>query len=375
MNGNDSWQYWIKGLLLLTAGLLTLSCFMKDKGVFVSPETTNICNPDDAGIIKEYLRADEKYHMVPVPTKLDQTTVLILTKQELNDVPSQARAGKISRLAVFYDLKKLLPDFERFLREQEKDVREIYCEAWSVIALAQIGQDQNQTAHNYYPILLKRADFQKYHRLMFVVCDALNTEQAMAQFRSWISQYVQALNEKIKYENNPVKKDQLDIDLANIQDFSAIDVSDLTEAVEMRQKVLQMPDLSPRIKKLTEFYMDDDDLLNEWAAIKLTREAQAQKEAVDLIKHELRIMAELYKPLAEKSLPADDEETEVVEEEMSDEQDMIREASLKMARCLRAAVYFGSELTQDQTVWLKRQFDYGVDPLALRPNWNYSSGR
>ncbi|MCP4249357.1 MAG: hypothetical protein GY778_20125, partial [bacterium] len=121
-----------------------------------------------------YYEAEQKYHIVPVPTPLDRGAAADFVNEHLSEDVSYAHLRKLSSLAVFYDLGETANGFADLLNKTETD-RTSYARAALVVStLAWVGNDtQVGTAQQYYRSLLHRAKVDRDRQVMYQACDSL----------------------------------------------------------------------------------------------------------------------------------------------------------------------------------------------------------
>src|ERR1700726_2918070 len=111
--------------------------------------------PDQDRLIG-YLHANPKYFSVPVPTPLARSVVVDFLSAALKSPQPLETLRKLVRLAVFYDVREVAPEFDSLLAGHDREAGDTRRFALAIIALTWIGDDQQKLrAKNHFESLLK----------------------------------------------------------------------------------------------------------------------------------------------------------------------------------------------------------------------------
>ncbi|UCE58240.1 MAG: hypothetical protein JSU63_12445 [Phycisphaerales bacterium] len=309
--------------------------------------------------LEEYLEADEKYNVVPVPTPLDKETVAKFVRNHVDDKQTGPRMEKLVRLATFCDLRDCVKVFEDVLAKKEHEPDDYARSAAALCAIAWIGNDQEQgDAKTYFHALLGRTKVRPHLRQMAGVCFAFGPKEGTAKLNQWIQSEVDKLEAAWQeHEQNGREQEAEDARRALVALRSNRDsmIARLERANGIRGEIEEMPKPSMRIPKLAKYYIDTSkestSELSYWSAMKLIRIAEQDAALQPSIAKHFMGMAQTF---AKSSQP--------------DEQ---YKFDLYRARCLRAVEFFDEELDEENREWLDKQDDGGTAALALRPEWKY----
>ena len=375
MAGRTRLPLWV---MLSVVLVVALTCIVrKDKGGNMKSETTaDFTARREFEIIRGFLIADSKYNIVPLPTGLDPENVLNFVRAELITSGSTQKLQKLSELTIFYNPKNLTADFLTFLMENEKNKGNCDLSLICIITLTWIAEDQDLLqAQNYFQKLLQRSIFPDNRHMILQTCNALNSQQALAQVKTWLNMQTNQIDRKIeelKGQSTTTDIRRLEEKKKALESFLKNDVGKLEAYINERIAIETINDSSERLKKITLFYLHDFSEQWYWAAMKLVRQAGQTEEAKQAVALEFLKLSQAYaiddkryKQLEAQYNEDDDaqyDDTELVE---------LHSAILKRTRCLRAAEFFGATLDTGISTWLSKQEDMGTDPLGLRPNWKY----
>jgi len=308
-----------------------------------------------------YLAANTKYNVVPLPAIEDRAEAVRFVREHLTSTQSLGNLRKLSRLAVFYQLRETSGGFEKLLTGKEEDATSVSKAAVALVTLAWIGNEA-QVAHaqEYFQQLQNGADIEAQRQPMLEVCRALGSPAAIAQHRQWLTTHVQAAQRQLadaEREHRSRQVSGLRNEVDELEEYLGGDVARAESEIALRQRVLQ---LSPteQISRLARLYLETEDdatpALAYWAGMTLQR---VSSRTPDLRAHIARTFVERAR---EHEKPADpgDEEYELLR-----------------AKALRAAQLFGASLDTQQLTWLHTQRDTGSDLLAWRPQWRYVEDR
>lgn len=330
----------------------------------------------DTKVIDAFLRADAKYHIVPVPTGVDRQNVLEIVKSKLPGCRATPQLRKLSELAIFHNLKDLTPDFLAVLRENERLPGDIDLSFVCIITLGWIaeGEQAGQT-ESHFRNVLERAVFPQDRVMVLGACDALGKSEALARARGWLERQADAISRKIdqqKATSTPGDLKRLEKRRETVHRFLKNQMRALEDLVAERDAVEAAREDGTMLGKLTALYLDDTRERWYWAAMKLVREADQSEQAGQAVAAELLTLSQKYviddRKFEQMAAQYDeDDEAQYEDSELAE----LHMAILTRARCLRAAEFFGCTLDPDKSAWLAKQEDAGTDPLALRPDWEY----
>lgn len=375
MVGRARLSLWV---MLSVVLVVAITCVVrKDKGDNMKSETTaDFASSRDIEIIRAFLHADSKYYVVPLPTGLDPKNVLNVIRSELSSCQSMRELRKLSGLAIFYNQKDLAPDFLTFLRENERLNANLDLSFVSIITLAWIAEgEQLLQTQIHFQKLLHRASFPNNRRMVLWTCDALGSQEAITQVKTWLNEQANAINRKIddlKSQSTPENVRPLEEKRDWINRFLKNEMQDLEDLIRERTAVEGVEESATRLAQLARLYLNDIKEQSYWAAMKLIREAHQSEQAKQAVASAFLKLSQTY-VIDDKQFEQmeaqynEDDEAQYEDAELAE----LHKAVLNRARCLRAADFFGATLDTGKSTWLSKQEDVGTDPLALRPNWKY----
>ncbi|MCH7813521.1 MAG: hypothetical protein IID40_05820 [Planctomycetes bacterium] len=308
--------------------------------------------------LRLYYEAEQKYHTLPVPTPLDRGAAVDFVNEHLSDDVSYAHLGKLSGLALFYDLGETADGFAGLLKKTETDRTSYARSAVVLITLAWVGDDARvATARQYYRRMLHRAEVDRDRQVMLQTCDAFGGEVGTKELREWLQTEIDALEKEaadLGQQGDENGAFMVRNRLNQVEEFLKFSVPDIDAANVVRKEIEDLAKPEEQIRRLARAYLPDGrDVLAQvegWAGIKLLHLAAGRPRLQGLMGSEFARLAKRY-----------------------GQQDPKRqeELDLKRAKCLRAAEYFGYALDAEHAAWLADQRDHGADLIALRPNWEY----
>ncbi len=359
--------------LMLAAALLGAACREKEKTMAHETDTQGAARIDPR--IEAYLKVETKYHIAPPPTGLAKATVEAALEARVTPAAGPATLKQLAALALYYDARAAAPAFAGLLSGREESPADQQRAATALVALGWLAADAEarERAQSAFAGLLERARTAEPRAVLLPACDALSPGAALAAYQRWLGARIGELDDAIaaaKKQGKELRDEQLLRDAC--QEFLAGPVKRLAAATAKRQELNGLADDAARIGPLAELYLGDITELNQWAGYRLIqlagRDADLRKAAAAAF---LALAEKLPVPPPEAAASeADDADAPADEDEDEAEGDR-REAALRLARCLRAAQFFGAALGEEQADWLKGEGDTGTDLLALRPDWQY----
>ncbi len=310
-------------------------------------------NGNDNARLEGYFHGESKYNVLPVPAPLDRALASAFVLRELPSALDPDAARKLSRLAIFHDLRDTADGFLRLLRLGEPTARDVGRSVAAITALVWIGdQAQTAAARQRYAELLRRDDVEEQRETLLDAAYALGPGEGSAALQQAISASVAGLRFRIS-ELRPPKPvpivENLESRIDRLGEFSAREIKALDRANGIRQEILADTNSASQISALVVLYLEIHPQatrrLAEWAAYRLLRVSDRSKAGVVLLE----------------------------EAQRHDRKDEARQKELDLvhARALRAAAFLEASLTPETRIWLGTSRDNGTDLLALRPDWPY----
>lgn len=307
-----------------------------------------------------YLEAESKYFVVPILTPLDRTTAIRFVIEQVTLKQTVEKMRKLSRLAIFYNLKETAPVFGNLLQRNEQQLSDYQRSALAIIALAWIGDDkQRQAAQSYFHSLQDRANVQQLRDIMLEATDALGPAEGTGNHRRWVEAEVTRLNalaQQYQEQSKHNEEQGIQIQIDELEDHLHTKVVVVEKSNTVRQALLALP-AETQLPRLATLYIGDTadatPELSFWSAMMLLRLAEQGGSMRENIAREFLHLAQQY----ERKDP-----------QWQAHIDLLR------ARCLRAVEYFAPPLVGPNHTWLLNQEDHGTDLLALRPHWKYPAG-
>ncbi|MCP4246025.1 MAG: hypothetical protein GY778_03155 [bacterium] len=309
--------------------------------------------------LQRFLGADFKHGVAPVPTGLDQQTVLRCLENEVTDTQVIGRMKRLVQLANYYDLNGATAVFTNLLNKKENKPDEYDRSALALIALAWIGDPGRRTeARHYYHTLLGWTPVDPHLHRMEEVCDAFGPDEGTDRLRVWLEKEVNAKRSdmaKQEQAGNDAAARGTRRNLLSLTEFVGTRIPRLDRINAIRTAIEGKAGRASRLPDLTEYYVDTSmkswPELSYWCAMKLMRYAKADPSMRPRIAAEFMKRARAF--------------------DRHDNADRQYEFDINRARAMRAAVFFGQELGEQDRAWLDQQTDAGTDVLALRPDWAY----
>ncbi len=327
-------------------------------------------------IVRGFLRADSKHHLVPLPTGLDPKNVLTVVRSKLINSRSIQELRKLSELTIFYNQKDLAQNFLTFLQENEKLNGNLDLSFVCVITLAWIAEEEQllQT-QTHFQKLLHKAEFPENRTRVLQTCDAFSSKEAAAQVKAWLNEQANAINRKIdefRRQSTLENIGSLEEKRDWINRFIRNEIQDIEDLIRQRAAMEAAEESGTKLSQFAKLYLNDIVEQSYWAAMKLIREADKSEQTRQVIASEFLKLSQTYviddKQFEQMEAQYDeDDEAQYEDAELAE----LHKAVLNRARCLRAAEFFGATLDTGKSTWLSKQEDVGTDPLALRPNWKY----
>lgn len=355
-------------LLILAVVLTGSACRAKETSMAHETDTQGAARIDPR--IEAYLKVETKYHIAPPPSGLAPQAVQAALEARVTPAAGPATLKQLAALALYYDARAAAPAFAGLLTGREESAADQQRAATVLVALGWLadaaGRERAQAA---YAGLLERARTAEPRAILLPAADALTPGAALGATQRWLAARVAELEDAIAAAKKQGKEAPDEALLRDAcQEFLAGPLERLAKAAATRQELNALPADGQRISPLAELYLGEISELNEWAGYRLiqiaARDAESRKAAAAAC---LALAAKLPVP---PPAAAEDADADADEDEDEAEGDR-REAALRLARCLRAAQFFGATLGKEQADWLKGETDAGTDLLALRPDWRY----
>jgi len=370
-------------------------------------------NATDRNVLTAYLGVDEKLRGAALPATLKRQIVVDRLESELAESQKLSRLNRIARLAAFYNTYEHTDPFLQIAAQPASDYPSF---AQRMVGTETIGWIGNEAAQNLARSSLGRAlstiQPEKIVRMRVVkVFRAWGNTLDPAALNSWIqnaeNQQLKLL-EQAKAAGDTAQADTIEDEIYALRAFRDLEVGITNTENALRTETTALPE-QQRIPRLAELYLIDTPGSSEdmayWAAIALLRLRDAIPELELQIGNTFATLSTRFlEPTAEAIASAEeqepDEDVEADEpldvlpldpddepdaDELAEEKalkqaeselgysddDIQLELDLARARCLRAAIFFGISLTDEDAEWLARQNDHGTDLLAIRTDWNY----
>jgi len=318
----------------------------------------SVIAPTDEQRLAAYLRADEKYHTVPVPAPVDRAVAVRFTTDEVPRASAPAAMRRLVRLALLHDLRETADAFTQVLQATETQPPDFDRSAFAVVALAWLGDGPRvQTAQRYFQSLQRRASAERNRQAMLEACLALGPAEGTAGHREWVGREIatlEALAARHQQQGQAREERAIRMRIDQLREYLLVDVARADRALAVRSR-LDAVAPEARAEQLAALYVggggEATPEVSWWAGLTLVRSAAGGPSRRD------RLGAELLK-LARANQAPPPGQTPL-------------EADLRRARALRAAEFLGVALEARDRDWLQAQTDPGTDVLALRPGWNY----
>jgi hypothetical protein len=304
--------------------------------------------------LNEYMEISAKYRVVPVPTGLDRAAVIRFVNGRVTPVQSPPGMRKLLRLAAMYDARATAESFAAILGKPEREASDFARSAVSVAAVGWLGDEaQWRRAQRHYHDMLRRLRDDGLREAFLDAAFFLGPDEPTDELKRWAEQRHAALMaQAAKASRDEARRLELAAD--DLDEFIRLEIPRLDEADQVRERLRTLTDPGGRAARLLSLYLleakEATPRLSEWAAFALVRMADENDATRAPIAGECLKAARRYV----KTAPADQAEFD-----------------LNRAKALRAAVFFGQRLTEEDTAWLAAQEDAGTDLLALRPDWKY----
>ncbi|MEX2220139.1 MAG: hypothetical protein WD749_15425 [Phycisphaerales bacterium] len=316
--------------------------------------------------VEAYLEADTRYSVAPIPTPVEPATAVAVVLPRITRAGSAETIRRVARMVIFHDLAATTGAWDRMLAGGEADPHTVAKSAWSVAALAWLGdQERRQRAAKAFGDLLLRADPERSHPDITEAALALGGDEQLQAMRTWLERRaaeLEAQSKKPDPSRPPAAAQHLSVRADQLQQIVGMDIPGWKRTFATRAKAAALPPV-PRAAKLAALYCETDEESDTplvwWSACTLIRLPwkvdQDGKRAPD---PELRTaIAEAFLAIARAH-----------EREDPDNQE---EIDLTRQRALHAAVFFGGVPTEQERLWLYKRPERGVDLLVLRPDFQY----
>lgn len=367
----------------------------------------------ERNVLTAYLGVDEKLRGAALPATLERQLVVDRLKSELANPQKLSRLNRIARLAAFYNTYEHADAFLRIAAQPASDYPSF---EQSMVATETIGWIGNEATQNLARSSLGRA-------LSTTQPEKIIRMRVAKVFRAWgdtldpavLSGWVQKgetrqlkLLEQAQAAGNMAQAETIEDEIDALRAFRDLEVGIANNENALRTETTALPE-QERIPRLAELYLIDtpgsSEYIAYWAAISLVRLRDAAPELeLQIGKSFAALSTRFLEPTAEAIASAEeqeqDEDIEADEpfdalpldpddvpdvDELAEEKalkqaeselgysddDIQLELDLARARCLRAAIFFGILLTDEDAEWLARQNDHGTDLLAVRTDWDY----
>jgi hypothetical protein len=332
------------------------AAFLRTEGTLMLELRT----PDQDRLIG-YLHANPKYFSVPVPTPLARSVVVDFLSAALKSPQPLETLRKLVRLAVFYDVREVAPEFDSLLAGHDREAGDTRRFALAIIALTWIGDDQQKLrAKNHFESLLKGFPDKSHRDRMLEACDALGPREGTQALRDWVARAIAQLNsnlERLRQQKQSDEAESSEDQIDELEEFIAVDLAAQDRTNTIRNSIDSRPSVDDVIPQIALLYIGDapeaTPPLSEWAGMKLVRLANPADNYRTRIAAQFVDISKRYQTAEEKQRA---------------------QAILFRTRALRAAEFFGQKLDSANSSWLAAQPDSGIDSLALRPNWKYPAG-
>jgi hypothetical protein len=324
---------------LLSAGVFVIRATPQKRKSNMAP-----AQPSDLERLQRYYDTSTKYYPAPVPAPLDRSTAIAFVNSKANPATPPEKMRKLTRLAIFYELRETAAAFIGVLTGAESQPDAIVRSALALIALAWIGdQGQQARAQEYYRGLQSRASVDLHRDIMLEVVEAFGPREGTGSHRQWIQAAIRTLEAQLKQDqaNRNVAGANLAEEKINaLTEYLNFQLARVDRSFSLRQMIESLAP-SAQIAQLVPLALgtspEATPQLGFWASMRLIRMAQAFRD---------QIGATFLSQAPLLAAPA---------------QELFR------ARALRAAEFFGRPPAAPDVQWLAGHPDTRVDPLVLRP--------
>lgn len=304
--------------------------------------------------LKDYFEASTKYAGVPVPSGLDSADVVAFVQQHVKPDETVRRMRKLARLAEVYDARDCAAAFADILKLTEQNEMDFARSAVAVGAIGWLGDDGEwTTAQGYFHGMLTRAHHDGLRDVFKQACFFLGPKETTDELKKWAEQRRAVLLARAA-KAPQADAEQLELAVDDMDEFIRLELPRLEQSAALRSNMATVSEPASRAARLVALHLREPEQatpqLSYWAALSLIRTAGAQAANRDPIIAECLKAAQRY-----------DKTTATRQEEFD----------IGRATLLRAAVFFGHELGEEDRKWLETQEDSGADVLALRPEWDY----
>lgn len=304
--------------------------------------------PPDEDRLQSFYETQTKYLPSPVPTPLDRAAAIKFVSARTNRETPPERMRKLMRLAVFYDLHETGAAFSRVLTANEHQPEDFVRSALCLIALAWIGDpDQQASAQRYYRTLQDRADVDLHRGIMLEVVEAFGPREGTGYHRRWIQAAIAGLQGSLSLQQaDNIPSARLTQEKINaLTEYLNIQLLLVDRAFSIRQRIETIAPPSSQVPSFVGYSLsitaDSTPQLSYWASMRL-------------LHMERTLSAQIGGEFYISSSGGGGADPNV---------------ALVRARALRAAEYFGHTLPEPDRAWLARQPDAGTDPIVLRPRY------
>jgi hypothetical protein len=308
--------------------------------------------------LHDYYEADTRYSIVPIPAPVDRAVAEAFCKPLIVRNTGASKLEKLSRLCILHNLAGTTRNWEALIAQpSERNPTDVEKTSHVIATLAWIGApEQWKKADDYYKGLFKRSNPDESRGAMYHACDALGPAEGTADLRTWAkaeADRLEALANKKVPGRSPEEENNLHVRADQIRQFANLDLAVLDKEFAVRKAVDALPTPQEKAVRLAAIYCE---IGNEsgagffwWSANKMVRLAEDPAFKTAVVDALFKIARDHAK----------------IDKNKQPELDATR------ARALRAVLYFGATLPEEDHKWLLGQQDVGTDILTLRPDWKY----
>jgi len=316
--------------------------------------------------VDAYLEADIRYSVAPIPTPVEPATAAAVITPLILRTSDLEHLSRAARLAIFHDLTATAGSWARMLGGGEADADAVGKTAWSIAALAWLGDaEQRARAATAFNELLLRADPERSHAELLEAALALGTTAHRDSLRSCIERrasQLQAESKRPEPGRPPEAAAHLSIRADQLLQLVRVQLPRWQRSIDVRNRTVALAP-TQRAPKLAALYCEtdpeSDTPLVWWSACALVRlPFTTDKDGRRQPDGDLRTaIAAAFMAIADAHDKKDPDDQEEI--------DMTRQ------RALHAAVFFSGVPTEQEREWLYTRPERGVDLLVLRPDFVY----
>jgi hypothetical protein len=300
-------------------------------------------------LLEGYLHGDAKYNILPLPAPVQLAEATTFVNSHLAPSSAPGEMVKLSRVAIFHDLRETAAGFERLLTPTVFASLEPRTAGAVIAALAWLGDaPQAEMARNRFAELVKRTDFEQHRETLCATAFHLADNKSADLLRRALAGKTEELRAALQQPGPG--RETVEIRIDQLDELAAQELKALEDANRLRADILANPEIQKQVRDLVDLYLEihphSTSRLVEWAAFRLVR-----------LHHRAKI-ADVFLEVAAR-YPADEDARQT-------------EPNIVRARVLRAMQFFGQPPNLKDQEWLRKFGDVGTDILALRPDWEYS---